>query len=158
MKKKCRYNFRCKGFFKRTVQNKRVYSCVADGNCEINKAQRNRCQFCRFKKCLQQGMVLAGKCPFLCSGKKVAPFQFISFLSCARGSNARRSKLRRCLQYVQGNNASLLPLCIRVFALNTHPLVQQLLVCSRRQKGGKQVRDLLSRDPFSYSLFFYKST
>jgi len=49
----------CKGFFKRTVQNKRVYSCVADGNCEINKAQRNRCQFCRFKKCLQQGMVLA---------------------------------------------------------------------------------------------------
>lgn len=49
----------CKGFFKRTVQNKRVYSCVADGNCEINKAQRNRCQFCRFQKCLQQGMVLA---------------------------------------------------------------------------------------------------
>merc|ERR550532_3422139 len=49
----------CKGFFKRTVQNKRVYSCVAEGNCEINKAQRNRCQFCRFKKCLQQGMVLA---------------------------------------------------------------------------------------------------
>ena len=51
----------CKGFFKRTVQNKRVYSCVADGNCEINKAQRNRCQFCRFQKCLRKGMVLAGK-------------------------------------------------------------------------------------------------
>merc|ERR1711953_688551 len=49
----------CKGFFKRTVQNKRVYSCVADGHCGINKAQRNRCQFCRFQKCLQQGMVLA---------------------------------------------------------------------------------------------------
>ena len=51
----------CKGFFKRTVQNKRVYTCVADGNCEINKAQRNRCQFCRFQKCLQKGMVLAGE-------------------------------------------------------------------------------------------------
>ncbi|CAG5117535.1 unnamed protein product [Candidula unifasciata] len=49
----------CKGFFKRTVQNKRVYTCVADGNCEINKAQRNRCQYCRFKKCLRMGMVLA---------------------------------------------------------------------------------------------------
>ncbi|KAH9514587.1 hypothetical protein Btru_025730 [Bulinus truncatus] len=49
----------CKGFFKRTVQNKRVYTCVADGNCEINKAQRNRCQYCRFKKCLKMGMVLA---------------------------------------------------------------------------------------------------
>ncbi|KAF2353634.1 Zinc finger nuclear hormone receptor-type [Trinorchestia longiramus] len=49
----------CKGFFKRTVQNKRVYNCVADGNCEINKQQRNRCQFCRFQKCLNKGMVLA---------------------------------------------------------------------------------------------------
>ncbi|CAB3363218.1 Hypothetical predicted protein [Cloeon dipterum] len=48
----------CKGFFKRTVQNRRVYTCVADGNCEINKAQRNRCQYCRFKKCIEQGMVL----------------------------------------------------------------------------------------------------
>ncbi|GFY05946.1 hormone receptor 4 [Trichonephila clavipes] len=49
----------CKGFFKRTVQNKRVYTCVADGNCEITKAQRNRCQYCRFQKCLCQGMVIA---------------------------------------------------------------------------------------------------
>nr|KAG5693174.1 hypothetical protein BaRGS_035372 [Batillaria attramentaria] len=49
----------CKGFFKRTVQNKRVYTCVADGECEINKVQRNRCQYCRFKKCLKMGMVLA---------------------------------------------------------------------------------------------------
>jgi hypothetical protein len=51
---------RCKGFFKRTVQNRRVYTCVADGNCEITKAQRNRCQYCRFKKCIEQGMVLQG--------------------------------------------------------------------------------------------------
>ncbi|KAL4219212.1 hypothetical protein ACF0H5_021794 [Mactra antiquata] len=50
----------CKGFFKRTVQNRRVYTCVGgSGNCEINKTQRNRCQFCRFKKCLHAGMVLA---------------------------------------------------------------------------------------------------
>lgn len=49
----------CKGFFKRTVQNKRIYNCVAEGSCEINKAQRNRCQYCRFQKCLHKGMVLA---------------------------------------------------------------------------------------------------
>ncbi|XP_076675225.1 nuclear hormone receptor 4 isoform X3 [Andrena cerasifolii] len=48
----------CKGFFKRTVQNRRVYTCVAEGGCEITKAQRNRCQYCRFKKCIEQGMVL----------------------------------------------------------------------------------------------------
>lgn len=52
---------RCKGFFKRTVQNRRVYTCVADGTCEITKAQRNRCQYCRFKKCIEQGMVLQGQ-------------------------------------------------------------------------------------------------
>lgn len=49
----------CKGFFKRTVQNKRVYTCVSGtGSCPMTKEQRNRCQFCRFQKCLQQGMVL----------------------------------------------------------------------------------------------------
>uniref|UniRef100_A0A0K0EQH8 Nuclear receptor n=1 Tax=Strongyloides stercoralis TaxID=6248 RepID=A0A0K0EQH8_STRER len=49
----------CKGFFKRTVQNKRVYSCVSgSGCCPMTKEQRNRCQYCRFKKCLKQGMVL----------------------------------------------------------------------------------------------------
>lgn len=49
----------CKGFFKRTVQNKRVYACVSGtSQCPITKEHRNRCQFCRFQKCLQQGMVL----------------------------------------------------------------------------------------------------
>ncbi|XP_071802366.1 nuclear receptor subfamily 6 group A member 1-like [Asterias amurensis] len=48
----------CKGFFKRTVQNKRVYTCVGSGNCEVTKAQRNRCQYCRFQKCLHMGMML----------------------------------------------------------------------------------------------------
>ena len=51
----------CKGFFKRTVQNKRVYTCVGSGNCEVTKAQRNRCQYCRFQKCLKMGMMLEGK-------------------------------------------------------------------------------------------------
>jgi hypothetical protein len=50
---------RCKGFFKRSVQNKRIYTCVSgSGGCPMTKEQRNRCQYCRFQKCLQQGMVL----------------------------------------------------------------------------------------------------
>ncbi|XP_071576457.1 uncharacterized protein [Temnothorax nylanderi] len=48
----------CKGFFKRTVQNKRVYTCVAEGSCHIDKTQRKRCPFCRFQKCLEVGMKL----------------------------------------------------------------------------------------------------
>lgn len=48
----------CKGFFKRTVQNKKVYTCVADRSCHIDKSQRKRCPYCRFQKCLEVGMKL----------------------------------------------------------------------------------------------------
>jgi hypothetical protein len=51
----------CKGFFKRTVQNKKVYNCVADRCCIIDKTQRKRCPYCRFQKCLDVGMKLEGK-------------------------------------------------------------------------------------------------
>ncbi|KAG8224066.1 hypothetical protein J437_LFUL001143 [Ladona fulva] len=52
----------CKGFFKRTVQNKKVYTCVADRSCHIDKTQRKRCPYCRFQKCLSVGMKLEGEC------------------------------------------------------------------------------------------------
>ncbi|CAF1214537.1 unnamed protein product [Rotaria sordida] len=48
----------CKGFFKRTVQNKRKYRCNKNGSCIIDKSHRNRCQYCRFRKCLIKGMVI----------------------------------------------------------------------------------------------------
>lgn len=51
----------CKGFFKRTVQNKKVYTCVAERACHIDKTQRKRCPFCRFQKCLDVGMKLEGE-------------------------------------------------------------------------------------------------
>ena len=51
----------CKGFFKRTVQNKKVYTCVADRSCVIDKTQRKRCPYCRFQKCLDVGMKLEGE-------------------------------------------------------------------------------------------------
>ena len=47
----------CKGFFKRTVQKGSKYVCLADRNCPVDKRRRNRCQFCRFQKCLSVGMV-----------------------------------------------------------------------------------------------------
>lgn len=54
----------CKGFFKRTVQNKKVYTCVAERQCHIDKTQRKRCPYCRFQKCLEVGMKLEGECSF----------------------------------------------------------------------------------------------
>ena len=47
----------CKGFFKRTVQKTSNYVCLVDKNCKVDKRGRNRCQFCRFQKCLVVGMV-----------------------------------------------------------------------------------------------------
>lgn len=51
----------CKGFFKRTVRKDLTYACRDDRNCIIDKRQRNRCQYCRYMKCLAMGMKREGE-------------------------------------------------------------------------------------------------
>jgi len=46
----------CKGFFKRTVRKDLSYACREDKGCVIDKRHRNRCQYCRYQKCLAMGM------------------------------------------------------------------------------------------------------
>ncbi|XP_078115217.1 retinoic acid receptor RXR-gamma-B isoform X2 [Sander vitreus] len=46
----------CKGFFKRTVRKDLTYTCRDMKECLIDKRQRNRCQYCRYQKCLAMGM------------------------------------------------------------------------------------------------------
>lgn len=46
----------CKGFFKRTVRKDLSYTCRDNEDCVIDKRQRNRCQHCRYQKCLNMGM------------------------------------------------------------------------------------------------------
>ncbi|XP_067907934.1 peroxisome proliferator-activated receptor gamma isoform X2 [Heterodontus francisci] len=45
----------CKGFFRRTIRLKLMYD-KCDLNCRIQKKNRNKCQYCRFQKCLAVGM------------------------------------------------------------------------------------------------------
>ncbi|KAJ7994386.1 hypothetical protein DPEC_G00248740 [Dallia pectoralis] len=45
----------CKGFFRRTIRLKLVYD-HCDLQCRIHKKTRNKCQYCRFQKCLMVGM------------------------------------------------------------------------------------------------------
>ncbi|KAL7976352.1 hypothetical protein Chor_002571 [Crotalus horridus] len=45
----------CKGFFRRTIRLKLIYD-RCDRNCKIQKKNRNKCQYCRFQKCLSVGM------------------------------------------------------------------------------------------------------
>ena len=56
----------CKGFFKRTVRKDLTYACREERNCIIDKRQRNRCQYCRYQKCLMMGMKREGMYLFLC--------------------------------------------------------------------------------------------
>eukprot|EP00062_Callorhinchus_milii_P026159 gi/632987949/ref/XP_007882839.1/ PREDICTED: nuclear receptor subfamily 1 group D member 1 [Callorhinchus milii] len=47
----------CKGFFRRSIQQNIQYKkCLKNENCTIVRINRNRCQQCRFKKCLAVGM------------------------------------------------------------------------------------------------------
>ncbi|XP_027732108.1 peroxisome proliferator-activated receptor delta isoform X4 [Vombatus ursinus] len=45
----------CKGFFRRTVRMKLEYE-KCDRSCKVQKKNRNKCQHCRFQKCLSLGM------------------------------------------------------------------------------------------------------
>ncbi|XP_074595705.1 putative nuclear hormone receptor HR3 [Brevipalpus obovatus] len=47
----------CKGFFRRSTSDGiKDYRCSGQSNCVIDRQNRNKCRFCRFKKCLDCGM------------------------------------------------------------------------------------------------------
>lgn len=48
------------GFFRRTIRLKLEYD-KCERNCKIQKKNRNKCQYCRFHKCLSVGMSHNGK-------------------------------------------------------------------------------------------------
>ena len=66
----------CKGFFKRSICNRRVYRCTRDKQCMMSRKQRNRCQYCRLKRCLESGMNRKG---WTLTQNKLKNFLIISF-------------------------------------------------------------------------------
>lgn len=58
----CKHVCLCQGFFRRSIQQNINYKmCVKNENCLIMRMNRNRCQHCRFKKCLSVGMSRDGE-------------------------------------------------------------------------------------------------
>ena len=54
----------CKGFFKRTVQNNKSFSCRLSADCTVELSNRKKCPACRFEKCKQVGMKVEGRVTF----------------------------------------------------------------------------------------------
>lgn len=52
----------CKSFFRRSVRTSAQYFCRYNRNCQVVKQSRNKCQYCRYQKCLRVGMQPDGKC------------------------------------------------------------------------------------------------
>ncbi|KAL6738860.1 hypothetical protein Aduo_012359 [Ancylostoma duodenale] len=46
----------CRGFFKRSIRRRLLYSCKEDGRCVVDVVRRNQCQACRLDKCLRVNM------------------------------------------------------------------------------------------------------
>ncbi|KAK3775010.1 hypothetical protein RRG08_036304 [Elysia crispata] len=47
----------CKGFFRRTLKKQLVYKpCQSGSRCKIDTETRNKCQYCRYQRCLFAGM------------------------------------------------------------------------------------------------------
>ena len=50
------------GFFRRSIQQKIQYRpCTKNQQCAIQRVNRNRCQYCRLKKCIAAGMSRDGE-------------------------------------------------------------------------------------------------
>ncbi|XP_075706242.1 vitamin D3 receptor [Rhinoderma darwinii] len=47
----------CKGFFRRSMKRKAVFTCPFNGDCRITKDNRRHCQSCRLKRCVTIGMM-----------------------------------------------------------------------------------------------------
>ncbi|XP_055880492.1 uncharacterized protein LOC106057102 isoform X4 [Biomphalaria glabrata] len=46
----------CKKFFRRGLKENKSYTCKANMHCSINPRMRNNCRYCRYQKCLYEGM------------------------------------------------------------------------------------------------------
>lgn len=47
----------CKGFFRRSMKRKALFTCPFNGDCQITKDNRRHCQACRLKRCVDIGMM-----------------------------------------------------------------------------------------------------
>eukprot|EP00058_Branchiostoma_floridae_P013146 XP_002598634.1 hypothetical protein BRAFLDRAFT_67031 [Branchiostoma floridae] len=91
----------CKGFFRRTIRKSLTYK-PCDGSCTVHRRSRNKCQYCRFQKCLNAGMshdsVRFGRMPKVEREKIILELQTVRF---GRMPKVERDKIILELQTVR---------------------------------------------------------
>ncbi|KAM9766819.1 nuclear receptor subfamily 4 group A member 2-like isoform 1-T2 [Menidia menidia] len=137
----------CKGFFKRTVQKNAKYVCLAAKSCPVDKRRRNRCQYCRFQKCLTVGMVKEGNPPRVVR-ESFPPTHTHSSLPCSAvvrtdGLKGRRGRLPskpRGLSDLSLPSSSLLGALVRAH-VDSNPPPSRLDYSNFKESPGSPVRD-----------------
>lgn len=109
----------CKGFFKRTVRKDLTYACREERNCIIDKRQRNRCQYCRYMKCLSCGMKREAvqeerqKGSKSCRPEEISPTSSVKDLTLERIMEAEmkteETKGDSAIPYIRAGPNSLIP-------------------------------------------------
>jgi len=120
----------CKGFFRRSIQQKIQYRpCTKNQQCSILRINRNRCQYCRLKKCIAVGMsrdaVRFGRVPKREKAKILAAMQSV---------NARLAE--RALPSEFGDEAQLMNAVVRAHMETcdfTRDKVHILMTAAHRQ-------------------------
>ena len=97
----------CKGFFKRTVQNKKAFICHRKNECDINVTGRKKCPACRFQRCVQSGMKIEGFFPRVFRVLMIYSTNILlELFSRARRPTAWRTKLLRRSSEFLSNSAT----------------------------------------------------
>lgn len=104
----------CKSFFRRSVRQSAQYFCRYNRNCAIHKNSRNKCQYCRYQKCVAVGMQIDGKSRFGFPAVLCILLQFIcvgiASISCSSFC-CLRNKSSFAKQIQQRQRASQKPAC-----------------------------------------------
>ncbi|KAI1291888.1 Ecdysone-inducible protein E75 [Halotydeus destructor] len=95
----------CKGFFRRSIQQKIQYRpCTKNQQCSILRINRNRCQYCRLKKCIAVGMsrdaVRFGRVPKREKAKILAAMQKVNQSSQEKQLNEQLEDENRLLETI----------------------------------------------------------
>ena len=82
----------CKRFFMRIVQTNKQTKCRLNESCPIDKSTRSNCTYCRYDKCLREGMQ-PGLVPQL-SGNQQQLVEHDASQSQKKKSNKKAAKLK----------------------------------------------------------------